>query len=238
MSDEEKVEAVQEKPEDAVHEEEMNTEEVYESISQVPEIEPELKDGKEVIPGVIYISSIPRGMGPIHVRQFMQIFGEIGRIYLAPRDKKAIKKNTHRYAVDDYSEGWVEFKKKKHAKIAAGHLNAQPIEQTKKKSKFAGIMWNIKYLHKTRWHHLTEQLVYEEQSRKQKMRTEIAQAKRETEVFVKNIEASKKQTAIVERKRKAGIEMNLKKSNKFETKQRKVITKAKKKSVLAQNLFG
>lgn len=42
-------------------------------------------------------------MGPIHVRQFMQIFGELGRIYLAPRDKKAIKKNTHRYAVDDYS---------------------------------------------------------------------------------------------------------------------------------------
>jgi len=57
-------------------------------------------------------------------------------------------------------------------------------------------------------------------------------------VFVKNIEASKKQTAIVERKRKAGIEMDLKKTNKFETKQRKVITKAKKKSVLAQNLFG
>ena len=70
---------------------------------KVPEIEPELKNGKEVIPGVIYISSIPRGMGPIHVRQFMQIFGELGRIYLAPRDKKAIKKNTHRYAVDDYS---------------------------------------------------------------------------------------------------------------------------------------
>ena len=73
------------------------------TLSEVPEIEPELKNGKEVIPGVIYISSIPRGMGPIHVRQFMQIFGELGRIYLAPRDKKAIKKNTHRYAVDDYS---------------------------------------------------------------------------------------------------------------------------------------
>ena len=43
-------------------------------------------------------------------------------------------------------EGWVEFKKKKHAKLAAAQLNAQPIEQTKKKSKFAGIMWNIKYL--------------------------------------------------------------------------------------------
>ena len=40
------------------------------------------------IPGVIFISSIPRGMGPIHVRQFMVKFGELGRIYLAPRDRQ------------------------------------------------------------------------------------------------------------------------------------------------------
>ena len=40
----------------------------------------------------------------------------------------------------------MEFKKKKHAKMAAATLNAQPIEQTKKKSKFSGVLWNIKYL--------------------------------------------------------------------------------------------
>ena len=57
-----------------------------------------------------------------------------------------MRKNTHRYAVDDYKEGWVEFKKKKYAKIAAATLNAQPIEQTKKKSKFSGVLWNVKYL--------------------------------------------------------------------------------------------
>jgi len=117
-------------------------------------------------------------MGPIHVRQFMSKFGELGRIYLAVRDKRAFKKNTHRYAVDDYSEGWVEFKKKKHAKMAASVLNAQPIEQTKKKSKFVGVLWNIKYLNKTRWHHLTEQLVYEEQVQKKRMGAEISQIKR------------------------------------------------------------
>ena len=71
------------------------------------------------IPGVIFISSIPRSMGPIHVRQFMVKFGELGRIYLAPRDRQQLRKNTHRYAVDDYKEGWVEFMKKKHAKMAA-----------------------------------------------------------------------------------------------------------------------
>merc|ERR1712008_415639 len=164
-----------------------------------PAPEEEVDDEVKSIPGVIFISSIPRGMGPIHVRQFMVKFGELGRIYLAPRDRQQLRKNTHRYAVDDYKEGWVE---------------------TKKKSKFSGVLWNIKYLHKTRWHHLTEQLVYEEQTNKQKMRAEVAQAKRVTAQVEKNFDASKKQLAIVERKRAAGVDMKL---GKVQIKQRKVV---------------
>ena len=82
-------------------------------------------------------------MGPVHIRQFMVSFGEVGRIYCAAT--KGQKKNTHRYKEDDFEEGWVEFKKKKHAKTAAATLNAQPID-SKKKSKFVGQLWNIKYL--------------------------------------------------------------------------------------------
>merc|ERR1712130_155800 len=88
--------------------------------------------------------SIPKRMGPVHIRQLWGKFGELGRIYLAANQKA--KKSTHKYKEDDFHEGWVEFKKKKHAKICANTLNAQPIEGTKKKSKFAGQMWNIKYL--------------------------------------------------------------------------------------------
>merc|ERR1712150_23562 len=99
-------------------------------IDDITEAKPDDEDIDQAetksIPGVIFISSIPRGMGPIHVRQFMIKFGELGRIYLAPRDRQQLRKNTHRYAVDDYKEGWVEFMKKKHAKMAAATLNAQP----------------------------------------------------------------------------------------------------------------
>ena len=83
-------------------------------------------------------------MGPVHIRQLLVQFGELGRIYLSANHKQ--KKSTHKYKEDDFNEGWVEFKKKKNAKICAGTLNAQPIEGTKKKSKFVGQMWNIKYL--------------------------------------------------------------------------------------------
>ena len=95
-------------------------------------------------------ASIPKGMGPVHIRQFMTGFGEIGRIYCAAT--KGQKKSTHRYKEDDFEEGWVEFKKKKHAKKAAAALNAQPID-SKKKSKFVGQLWNIKYLVSSRYYY-------------------------------------------------------------------------------------
>ena len=50
---------------------------------------------KEKIPGVIYISSMPKGMGHIHLRHLMEPYGDIGRIFLQKRNKN--KKITHRY---------------------------------------------------------------------------------------------------------------------------------------------
>merc|ERR1712227_924401 len=160
----------------------------------------ETSEVKKIIPGVIYLSSIPKGMGPVHIRQFMTGFGEVGRIYCAAT--KGQKKSTHRYKEDDFEEGWVEFKKKK--------------------PKFVGQLWNIKYLHKTRWHHLTEQLTYEEQVRKKRMASEIAQAKREAAIIEKNFDASKKMNAITERRKRQGKELMIG-GSKFERKMRKVV---------------
>ena len=52
-----------------------------EILTDITETQEENFEPKKV-PGVIFISSIPKGMGPIHVRQFMVKFGELGRIYL------------------------------------------------------------------------------------------------------------------------------------------------------------
>lgn len=98
-----------------------------------------------LFPKLYPIASLPKGMGPVHIRQLLIRFGELGRVYLAANQKT--KKTTHRYKEDDFTEGWVEFKKKKNAKMCVATLNAQPIEgATKKKSKFIGQMWNMKYL--------------------------------------------------------------------------------------------
>lgn len=73
-----------------------------------------------------------------------------------------------------------------------------------------------------RWTHLTERLAYEKAVYKQKIRTESAQARRETEAFIANVEASKKFASIKERKEKKGVKL-VEKRKMMEFKQRKTV---------------
>merc|ERR1712079_24311 len=54
------------------------------------------------------------------------------------------------------------------------------------------VIWNIKYLPGFKWTNLSERLAYEKAVHQQRMRTEISQAKRETDYFRANIERSKR----------------------------------------------
>ena len=55
----------------------------------------------------------------------------------------------------NYTEGWVEFADKKVAKAVAVTLNNTPVGG-KKRHYYHDDLWNIKYLSKFRWTHLTE----------------------------------------------------------------------------------
>ncbi|CAG2067965.1 unnamed protein product, partial [Timema podura] len=90
-----------------------------------------------------------------------------------------------------FSEGWVEFKRKRVAKQVALKLNNVRIEE-RKKSKFYDFIWNIKYLHGFKWVHLSERLSYERAVHQQRVRSEIARAKREASYFSQNIDKSNK----------------------------------------------
>lgn len=56
-----------------------------------------------------------------------------------------------------YTEGWVEFSDKRVAKSVADTLNNCPVGG-KKRSYYHDDLWNIKYLSKFRWTHLTEKI--------------------------------------------------------------------------------
>lgn len=91
----------------------------------------------------------------------------------------------------EFTEGWVEFESKRAAKQIASSLNTKPMA-TRKSSKFYDILWSMKYLPRFKWTHLSERLTYERAVQRQKLQTEISQARKEAAFFQDNLDKSKK----------------------------------------------
>ncbi|XP_072947081.1 uncharacterized protein [Epargyreus clarus] len=138
--------------------------------------------------GIIYLSTIPPYMNVAKIREIFSEFGDIGRIYLQSSAKPGEKRKR---VPNQFTEGWVEFQKKKVAKQVAANLNNTKIG-TRKKSRYYDMIWNIKYIPRFKWIHLSERLAYERAALKQRLRAEISQAKREAHYLQSNVEKSKK----------------------------------------------
>lgn len=63
---------------------------------------------------------------------------------------------------------------------------------TRKKSRYYDMIWNIKYISRFKWIHLSERLAYEKAAMKQRLRAEISQAKKEAHYLQANVEKSKR----------------------------------------------
>ncbi|CAM1511536.1 Fc.00g090490.m01.CDS01 [Cosmosporella sp. VM-42] len=142
--------------------------------------------------GVVYLSRIPPFMKPQKLRSLLEPYGTINRIFLAPEDPTAHARRVRAGGnkKKSYTEGWVEFTKKKDAKAVAELLNAQTIGG-KKGNYYHDDLWNLLYLKGFKWHNLTEQIAAENAERSSRMRAEISKTTRENKEFVKNVERAK-----------------------------------------------
>jgi ESF2/ABP1 family protein len=142
--------------------------------------------------GVVYISRVPPFMKPNKLRTLLAPYGAINRIFLAPEDAVArarrVKGGGNKKKT--FTEGWVEFIKKKEAKTVCELLNARPIGG-KKGSYYHDDIWNLLYLNGFKWHNLTEQIAAEDAERSSRMRAEISKTTRENKLFVRNVERAK-----------------------------------------------
>ena len=157
--------------------------------------------------GLVFISRVPPAMSPSNIRQLLAPFGAIGRVYLAPdkrteaQKSKLPQKKQRKNAKPAFTEGWIEFLNKKHAKVAAEALNGRPMGAGKKHSRFAEDLWCIKYLGSSfKWSTLTERIAYERAIREQRMREELSQARRENKAILKGVELAKTVKKIEEKR--------------------------------------
>ncbi|KAK3503161.1 hypothetical protein B0T13DRAFT_193388 [Neurospora crassa] len=142
--------------------------------------------------GVVYISRVPPFMTPAKLRSLLEPYGKLNRIFLAPEDpvarRKRIRSGGNKKKM--FTEGWIEFVKKKDAKKACELLNARPIGG-KKGSYYRDDIWNLLYLKGFKWHNLTEQIAAENAERSSRMRAEISKTTKENKEFVRNVERAK-----------------------------------------------
>lgn len=149
------------------------------------------------------MSRLPPFMKPAKIRNIFSQYGEVGRLFLQPEDSSVRKKRKKHGGSGRklFTEGWIEFKDKCIAKAVAQSLNNTPIGG-KKGGYYHDDIWNIKYLPKFLWGHLSEKIAFEKATKEQRMRTEISQAKKEANFYLQNVEKGKAIDAMETRKRK------------------------------------
>ena len=158
--------------------------------------------------GVLYFSRIPPFMKPNKLRNLLEGMGtEVLRVYLAPEDAsaRAGRVRAGGNKKKNFTEAWVEFDNKRRAKRIASTLNNTPIGGGNRDF-YAHDLWNVKYLHRFKWAHLTEKIAYEARVRRDKMQAELSQAKKETSFYLQKVEQAKAIDAMEDRKRKRAAE--------------------------------
>ena len=155
--------------------------------------------------GIVYLSRVPPRMGPSKVKTLLFDFGNITRVYLVEEDRTIRKKRRKAGGSGGkrYTEGWIEFEKKKVARLVGETLNMTRVTNHKGNIHYDD-MWSVKYLRGFKWSHLTEKVAYERRVREQKLRVEMMEVRRENASYVAQVEAGKRLDYIDERRRKRG----------------------------------
>lgn len=141
-------------------------------------------------PGVIYLSRIPPFMKPPTLRRLLSPHGIILRIFLTPEPhsiylkRRSLGGNKKRSFID----GWVEFSRRKDARICAEALNATTIGG---RGWYGDDVWNIRYLKKFTWEDLMGGVRREEREREERIRVGLGREGRERAEFLHGVERAK-----------------------------------------------
>ena len=143
-------------------------------------------------PGVIYLSRIPPFMRPSTVRTHLSLHGSITKLFLTPEPPSHYlsRRRAGGNKKHSYIDGWVEFKRKKDAKVCVDAINGK-IVGGKKGAWYRDDVWNAKYLRGFLWGDLMGSVQTEEREREERVRVGAGREGRERREFLKQLEQSK-----------------------------------------------
>ena len=142
--------------------------------------------------GVIYLSRIPPFMRPSTVRHLLSIHGTITRLFLTPEPPSSYtsRKKSGGNKKRSFIDGWIEFSRRRDAKICVEAINGQ-IVGGKKGGWYRDDVWNAKYLKGFAWEDLMESVRREDREREEKIRVGIRREGRERKEFLRGVEIGK-----------------------------------------------
>ena len=94
----------------------------------------------------LIIPRIPPRMTPTKLKSLLSEFGEVTRVYLVEEDKMVHQRQRKQGGSGSkrFTEGWVEFAKKKVAKHVAASLNTTPISNYKRSAHYGEFFYKHK----------------------------------------------------------------------------------------------
>lgn len=100
-----------------------------------------------------------------------------------------------------YTDGWVEFSRKRHARRVVELLNGQPMG-AKKRSRFHDDLWSLRYLRGFRWEHLNEAGGDARRERTNRVRAEVAAGRREKAFYLAQADTARGLEGMARKKRR------------------------------------
>jgi ESF2/ABP1 family protein len=166
--------------------------------------EPETKR-KSKKTGVVFLPRVPKYMGPGEAKNYFQSFGfSINRSFFRPESRKAREARGKRggnLLRKVFSEAWIEFERKSHAKMVAKSFNSQRVGG---KASYCNDIWNIRYLSGFKFEDLMEEEVYKKEMHDRKVRQQIELAKQETQSYMETVSLAKKIEYAKKKRRERG----------------------------------
>ena len=202
------IEEEEEEEEEEEHQEDEYEKEMEEMVGEETEICETKKRKKEKTKtgGVAYLGHVPPALRPNKLRTLLSEFGEIGRIYLAPREPSSSGGGGVSAARDargrqsrHYHEGWVEFRSKSACRRACSLLNGTSIGG-RRKSKHYHDLWCIRYVRGLKWDMINEERTEKRVQREHRIREELATARRDRDFYLSRVDQAKAIAAMEERK--------------------------------------